>query len=171
MNPTVIKNILSGENFARIVDYFKNNEDLKNQQPDNKFGRRTLSNNSHPILTEYSEILLPIAKMVFNDDSMVPSYSLFAEYSEKEISLFHHKDTNACTYTIDLVLYQDEPWGLWVENKEYILNPNEALLFMGEDQEHWRETVYNNTNKIALVFFHYVRPDHWWIGNPNWIRP
>jgi hypothetical protein len=35
-------------------------------------------------------------------------------------------------------------------------------MFMGEKYEHWRETKYNNYDKIGVVFFHYVEPDHWY---------
>lgn len=167
MDPIVLKNVLDKNDFLRLHNYFNNNQAL-DDMPIDEFGRRLLSDKDHPILKEYSQKLLPLVRDYFNDQSILPSFSLFSEYSDKEISLFHHKDKNACTYTADLVLYQKEPWGIWVNNIEYILNPNEALLFMGEDQEHWRETISDNTDKIGLAFFHYVRPDHWWYGNANW---
>jgi hypothetical protein len=34
-------------------------------------------------------------------------------------------------------------------------------MFMGEKYEHWRDTKVNNYDKIGVVFFHYVEPDHW----------
>ena len=88
--------------------------------------------------------------------------SIDAEYSDEVISLHKHKDANACTYTLDLVLYQGDTWALYVDGRPYRANPNEAILFMGEEYEHWRETLYNNTGRIGVVFFHYVEPDHWY---------
>lgn len=169
MEPVLLKNVLPEADFQRLSSYCRN-IDKTNIEPD-QFGRRLFSDKDHLILKEYSQMFLPIAREHFNDSSIVPSFSLLSEYSENEISLFHHKDKNACTFNVDLVLYQDEPWGIWVEGREYILYPNEALLFLGEEQEHWREPISNNTNKIALAFFHYIKPNHWWLGNPNWTIP
>lgn len=157
----IIKNILSQTNFDKVSTYFKNNKMLDLINFD-EFGRKLIGDQQESILKEYSAMLLPQAKEYFGSQTMIPSYSLFAEYSDKIISLHKHKDANACTYTIDLVLYQNSPWGIFVNGKEFLLNPNEALLFMGEENEHWRETRINNTDRIGVIFFHYVEPDHWY---------
>ena len=41
---------------------------------------------------------------------------------------------------------------------------NKGIMFKGEEYEHWRETLYNNTGKIGVVYFHYVELDHWWFS-------
>lgn len=157
----IIKNVLSPENFDRICEYFKNHELLTRIGTD-EFGRKLLGDGSESILKEYSNILLPKVREFFGTDTALPSYSLFAEYSSDTISLHRHKDANACTYTLDLVLYQNEPWGIFVDGVEFLAEPNEAVMFMGEKYEHWRDTKINNYDKIGVVFFHYVEPDHWW---------
>lgn len=157
----IIKNALSPEDFDRICEYFKNHELLSRIGTD-EFGRKLLGDGSESILKEYSDILLPKIREFFGTETAMSSYSLFAEYSSDTISLHRHKDANACTYTLDLVLYQDDPWGIFVDGIEFLAEPNEAVMFMGEKYEHWRETVYNNTNRIGVIFFHYVEPDHWW---------
>ena len=156
----LISNVLSNEDFNRLQLHFKGHTAFDNILLD-EFGRKLLGENTESILTEFSNILLPIAKEVFNSDTLRPSNSLFAEYSGDTISLHKHTDANACTYTRDLVLYQDSPWGLWVNGVEYLANENEAICFMGETSEHWRDTITNNKNKIGAAFFHYVEPDHW----------
>lgn len=160
MNPKVVSNVLEDKDFIVLRDYFVNRMNSIRGSFD-EFGRSTLGESSDPILSEYSNKLLPLAQSFFSP-TLKPSYALFAEYSNSNVSLHKHKDANACTYTIDLVLYQDIPWGLWVEGKEYLANENEAILFWGEDQLHWREPVKNNRNILGVVFFHYVEPDHWW---------
>lgn len=165
----LIKNVLNHNDFERLSTYFKNHPWLMQTGVD-EFGRKMIGDKSDPILKEFSQILLPKVKEYFGSETMLPSYSLFAEYSDKTISLHKHKDANACTYTLDLVLYQNSPWDLYVDGKSYSANPNEAILFMGEEYEHWRETIYNNTEKFGVIF-HYVEPDHWYFTKgPDYIK-
>jgi hypothetical protein len=155
----LISNVLSDLDFVKLQSHFKQKMSDSTVNFD-EFGRRNVSSISEPILLEYSELLLPKVREFFSE-TLVPSYSLFVEYSNTEISLYKHKDANACTYTLDLVLYQNRPWGLWVEGEEFLAKENEAIMFWGEDQEHWRETVKDNDNVVGVAFFHYVEPDHW----------
>ena len=102
-----------------------------------------------------------LARKIFKEDNIKSSYSVYCKYFGKA-SMNMHKDDNACTYTIDLCIRQTEPWGLWVEDKEFILNPNEALCYMGNDQTHGRYPKdLGPDGSVELVFFHYVQPDHW----------
>ena len=157
----IIKNVLEPYHFDRLRMHFKDNPVLDSMNTD-EFGRKLIGEHIEPVLKEYSEILLPKVREYFRTETCLPSYSLFAEYSDETISLSKHKDANACTYTLDLTLYQVDPWALYVDNKAYIANPNEAIMFMGEKYEHWRDTLYTNSGKIGVVFFHYVEPNHWW---------
>jgi hypothetical protein len=62
-----------------------------------------------------------------------------------------------------MCVYQKHPWELWVEGKPYALHPNQALAYYGNDQEHWREAFPEpETNHVAMIFFHFAEPDHWW---------
>jgi hypothetical protein len=162
----LIKNVLSPYDFDRLRMHFKDNPVLDSMSTD-VFGRKILGDQAEPILQEFSELLLPKVREYFGTKTCVTSYTLFAEYSDETISLEKHRDVNACTYTLDLVLYQGDPWALFIDGKAYTANPNEAIMFMGEEYEHWRETLYNNTGKIGVVFFHYVEPDHWFITEPK----
>lgn len=118
---------------------------------------------THPIIDHYSRMLLPLAREVFESDTLLPSYSLFSQYEGNNAFLQHHKDDNACTYTIDWCVYQTEPWDLYVDDKGYTLQENQALAYYGNDQEHWRNEFPNPANQqVAMIFFHYVEPDHWW---------
>lgn len=111
--------------------------------------------------SKFSNLLLPLAREIFNDDTILPSYTLWARYLGAGGFLERHKDNNACTYTIDYCVNQFDPWPLVVEGEEFVLETNQALCFMGEDQEHWR-TEWKPGNVVDMMFFHYVRPDHWW---------
>ena len=50
-----------------------------------------------------------------------------------------------------------------VPNTFYPLQENEALFYYGNDQDHWRPEFPNpDSQNVALIFFHYVEPDHWY---------
>ena len=167
MIPEIKNNVFSKEDFNTLRNTLKEKVITEGGQYDD-FGRKLFS---PQIVNEYAEKLVPIAREFFKSDTLLHSYSLFSEYSNKNISLPKHKDVNACTYTIDLVVYQDKPWGIWIEGKEYLLNENDAVLFWGTEQDHWRETIENNESTVAVVFFHYVEPDHWWFTKgPDYIH-
>jgi hypothetical protein len=85
-----------------------------------------------------------------------------------DICLEKHKDVAACTYSLDLCVYQITPWDLYVEGVPYTLQENQALLYYGEAQRHWREDFPNPKNNIVCnVFFFYVEPNHWSIVEPK----
>lgn len=111
--------------------------------------------------SKFSLMLLPLARQVFGSDTLLPSYALWARYMGAGGYLERHKDSNACTYTIDYCLNQFEPWPLIVEDVSFTLHPNQALAFRGEDLLHWRPT-WKPGNIVEMLFFHYVEPDHWW---------
>jgi hypothetical protein len=160
--PAILKNLFSPEDFKIIRDYLFNRPKTKNEFDEN-FQRYRFTD---PVIDEYAIKLIPIAKKIFDSNSLLPSYSLFAQYEGNSPSLYRHKDNNACTYTIDMCLYQSEPWALWVSHNsidtEYILKENEALAYYGNDQEHWRNKFPNPNNQhVAMIFFHFVESDHW----------
>lgn len=150
----------SSEGHLEIKEHFLNNPLLKEKDFDG-FGRKVLDYVEEPLINTLHHKLLERARQLFDSSTLLPSYSLFADYSHDEISLFKHRDNNACTYTIDYCVYANEPWGLWVEGQEFVSKDNNAVMFYGEDQEHWRDTRVGK-NKIGMMFFHYVEPDHWY---------
>jgi hypothetical protein len=166
----VIKNILTDKEFLYLKNHFINHELMGSIGYDDH-GRKLIHSSSDQVLVEYSNKLLPLVKDFFEDQEIEPTYSMYAEYSDKTIDLHKHKDLNACQYTVDLVIHQTSPWSLWIEGFEYSLSENEAVLFCGEDQLHWRETVEDNSDVIGVVFFHYVSKDHWWFEHgPEYVE-
>ena len=160
--PLIINNLLDSEDYLRLIESLK---DPKSFGFDPGFSRYCIADNSLPILGELANKLTEIARKVFNSKELLPTYTLFAHYEgqDPEPSLYKHKDDNACTYTLDMCVYQNKPWDLWVEDKNYCLYPNEALAYYGNDQLHWREKFPNpETNHVAMIFFHFAEPDHWY---------
>lgn len=160
--PTLINNLLSNEDYIRLLDSLKN---PKSFAFDPGFARYNIGDGGLPILGELADKLTKTARQVFDSQTLMPTYTLFAHYEGQNPapSLYKHKDDNACTYTIDMCVYQNEPWDLWVEETSYTLYPNQALAYYGNDQMHWREEFPNpETNHVAMIFFHFAEPDHWY---------
>jgi hypothetical protein len=126
-------------------------------------GRHLLSDSNCPALAESMNRLVPAARALFESETLVPTYALFARYQGLEANLPRHKDSNACTYTIDLCLEQQTPWDIWVIDQPYTLLEGQSLAFYGTVQEHWRGPFPDPaTNHVSMVFYHFVEPDHWW---------
>jgi hypothetical protein len=167
-NPMVVSPVFSNEDFSLLKTTMLNAPKTP-EVYDEGFGRYHVWD---PILTDFTQKALVVAKEVFESDTLVPSYTLFSHYQGEKANLLRHKDDNACTYTIDMCVYQDTPWDLWVDGAPYTLLENQALAYYGNDQEHWREEFPNpDSNYVAMVFFHFVEPDHWWVTKgPEWIH-
>lgn len=163
MDPVVLDNALPDDLRAALLNDVQTIVRNRDYSSDTGFGR-IISNSSR--LDMYSRYFLPIVRRLYDCDDLMPSYNVWAQYSGVKANLKRHKDKNACTYTVDYCLSQHEPWGLFVEGREYVLEENQALVFMGEEQEHWRPA-FPLGNRVEMVFFHYVRPDHWFFnGGP-----
>lgn len=160
-DPKIVSNILPDEDFFVLKKYLFELDKSNLNQP--SFGRFAADHNQEPILWEYTQKILPAARKAFGSDTLLPSYTLFCHYEGPGANLYKHKDDNACTYTLDMHVYYNENWDLWVENKAYSIPENGAAAFFGEEQEHWREQFPSpESNYLGAVFFHFVEPDHWW---------
>ena len=159
----VEKNIFEKEYFNYIKNYFYNHEVVK-QDKYHFYGSKRIDSFSDPVLKEALEVLKDKAKELFISDTLVPTYAVFSEYSGKQAYLDKHLDRGPCTYTVDLCLYQETPWPIFVEGEEYNFYDNEALIFYANDQYHWRPEFPNpDINKVGIILFHYVEPDHKWL--------
>lgn len=161
-SPQKINDIFNDIEYKKFKSLFPI-EKVKNSSFDEGFSRYCIGDNELPDLMKAAESLVPMARQIFESETLLPTYSLFAHYEGSNANLFKHVDANACTYIIDMCVYQNYAWDLWVENKPYTLYPNEALAYYGNDQMHWREEFpMKDKNFVAMVFFHFAEPDHWW---------
>jgi len=169
--PLLINSLLNAEDYTRLLESLDN---PKSFGFDPGFSRYCIGDGGLPILAELANKLTETAREVFNSEALMPTYTLFAHYegNSPSPSLYKHKDDNACTYTIDMCVYQKEPWDLFVEDKPYTLYQNQALAYYGNEQTHWREEFPNpENNYVAMIFFHFAEPDHWWfIKGPGYIE-
>lgn len=115
----------------------------------------------YPILEDAAKTLLPKARNIFGED-IQSSYTLWVSYKGFRANLPHHIDDNACTFTIDMCMSYKTQWPIYVEGKELILEPNQAAVYYGEDQYHWRNKFPDPAkNEVEMIFFHFTKPEHW----------
>ena len=170
-DPHIEKNVLEQEYFEYIKDYFYNHEILK-QDKYHYYGSKRVDSFNDKILKEVLDKLTDKAKRIFESDTLMPTYGIFSEYSGSTPYLNKHLDSGPCTYTIDLSLYQNTEWPLFIEDRSYSWSDNEAIFFYPNEQLHWKEEFPDKeNNKVGLLFLHYVEPDHPWWSIPEAMRP
>ena len=161
----LIDEVFSEDEFAILLTQLSSIEDSMALPYDRWFGRFGLNSTDRrcpELLSNYHDKLLPLARKLFSP-TLEPSYCLWASYRGYRAQLPKHIDDNACTYTIDLCLSHVAPWSIYIEGKELIPYPNQAVVYYGEDQYHWREAFTEpNKNRVDMIFFHFVEPQHWW---------
>jgi hypothetical protein len=85
---------------------------------------------------------------------LYPTYSFTRIYWNGSW-LHHHRDRLGCEYSVSICIDSDpEPWGIWVEGTEILLNPGDLIIYKGCEAEHWREK-YEGIRTIQ-TFLHYV---------------
>ena len=93
------------------------------------------------------------------EETVLPTYSYSRIYYNGNI-LERHRDRDACEISLTLHLGGDEPWPIFIktpknEDKSVILEPGDAMMYLGKSAEHWREEYTGE--KYGQVFFHYVK--------------
>lgn len=116
-------------------------------------------------LAKFNELLEPLAKEVFGDDSLKATYSILLSYNSKSHLVGHH-DTNANIYTINYCVKSNVVWPIWFGSDEERIGINipegEALAFMGCDDFHYREKTDQEDADLVLVMFHFCPSNHWY---------
>lgn len=158
-NPTIVTDLFPGDQRASLLETCDYLYKFRGSY-DPGFGRITSGDD---LLVPYLHSATLVARDVFGEPDLLPTYALWAKYDVPQSNLGKHKDDNACTYTLDYCVRQREPWDVYVEGVPYTLQEGEALAFLGEDQEHWRPD-FTKGNVVEMIFFHFVKPDHWYFN-------
>ena len=82
---------------------------------------------------------------------LIPTYSYARIYKHGDI-LHKHKDRPSCEISTTIHL-GGNPWSIFIEGTEVLLDVGDMLVYSGCELEHWREPFEGNT--CAQVFLHY----------------
>lgn len=118
-------------------------------------------------LHKFNELLEPLAKEVFGDDTLKATYSILLTYN-KDSHLVGHHDTNANIYTINYAVKSNVVWPIWFgDDDERVgldIPEGEALAFMGCDDFHYRERTDQEDADLVMVMFHFCPANHWYFS-------
>ena len=160
----VIKNAISYELANFIFNYFLLKRDATAYMYQNNitydngmFGTwsdqqvpNTYSHYADPVMETLLMKVLPVMKEETGLE-LVPTYSYARLYKKGDI-LKRHKDRPSCEISTTLNLGGD-PWSIFMEGVEVLLNVGDMLVYSGCELEHWREPFQGNV--CGQVFLHY----------------
>jgi hypothetical protein len=151
--PVVINNIFSNEEIKSILDSIKSFplDKIRVQ----KWGGQGILDDIK-ITDEIKDKVESVATRHIGEEMILENFSI-ARYSPEygyEVKLFPHYDTRPVEmFVLDVQLKTNEDWGIVVEGKQYNINDNDALLFSGTQQMHWRERkTLSKESEIYMLF-------------------
>ena len=158
LNNFIIKDVLTKE----YVDYiYKLVEETptENQQVVKNLGH-TVYHYHGEFDQNFKNHILSKIQPFFTETLLISEMS-FSRYSHKSgyvPKLFPHYDGfSESRITFDIQLKSNIDWPLVVEGKEFLLNNNEALVFSGTDQIHWRKNIDLPENVVIDMFFVHLK--------------
>lgn len=153
MEPVLIHGVYDEKRLSVITEYFRGlvaNVGIRTDQ------RTMFDSVNNRILQMLGQELLPLARQVFQCENLLSTKTTFAHYEGHQGVLGRHVDLNPNVKLIDVCIYEDVPWGIVVEGKEYIFPINSAVAFHSGKLEHWRNPnpdLENNKTGVLLAYF------------------
>lgn len=153
--PILVDNIFTSEQISDIYNQIKVADDSRTQIKTfagHKVWQRRFGKSIEQRIRDIAKEATGLS-MRLNGDYSFTRYS--PEYGY-ECKLFPHYDTrNSQRLTIDIQLDFDEEWKVIVEEESFLLKYNQALIFLGTQQIHWREKKKLQKNsKIDMLLSH-----------------
>ena len=73
-----------------------------------------------------------------------------------------HLDDQGCQVVFDYQIESNKKWDLVVEGESIGLNDNDAVVFEGDKDVHWRNPVLFKSNEyVSMLNFNAIHKDHW----------
>jgi len=121
-----------------------------------------------PILSMMTDKMIQLCEV-----ELIPSY-YYARIYLKGADMNGHVDRPACQYSCTVNLGQSEQYPIYILDKhtdkytEALLEPGDALIYMGCEQRHFRKIFYGDW--YSQLFLHWVdetRPECFWDTKPS----
>ena len=151
----VIKNFISIDEKNLLHDYTR----IRHRTND-EFFNGSLSN--HPDTSIYGDpvmeaLLVNKLKLMEKNTGLelLPTYAYWRMYTWGA-NLKKHKDRESCeiSVTVSIGSSDDKPWPIYINDKPVILNNGDALIYLGIEDTHHRNTL--DSDYHSQVFLHYV---------------
>jgi len=115
---------------------------------------------------DIEEYCLQKAKEIFNDNTLKKTYFFATRYQRRDCCVPHlweHVDQNGTQTTIDITIENTAGWGISVEGLEFEQNPNDAVVFCGQQHTHSRPPYPTKDldKYVTVLFLHFTQPNHW----------
>jgi hypothetical protein len=157
-----VKEII-GEELIHIATQYALLDEVTNFSPESKDAQVEGSHSRYGDLLMESILMALHPKMEYVTGlKLIPTYSYYRVYRPGN-ELKPHTDRPACEISTTVSFgrnYQDAndyKWGMFIEDKEIVLEPGDAIVYKGCDVKHWREKFSAPQFSYHVQgFFHYV---------------
>tara|TARA_B100002019_G_scaffold284688_1_gene292685 strand:+ start:1535 stop:2116 length:582 start_codon:yes stop_codon:yes gene_type:complete len=156
-NYSVIKGFIDPSEAKKLSDEFRVFSIKQKLSGDNQVPKSRSLRNHLPFLDILCQRCSEVSAAI--GESVLPTYT-HARIYEKGSILKRHDDRDACEISLSVHLDGDQEWPFWIETPDgkeakVILNPGDAIIYLGIKAEHWREKYKGEW--YTQVFLHYVR--------------
>ena len=163
----LLKKYIYEELKNRELVYFntKINVDTNKSIVQEHTGRLIMHFNLHKIPEQIYQTVYDYALSI--NTECVPYSFIFSRYSKDYgiPKLLPHIDNANTDFTIDYQLQSNINWNINIENEQFLLKDNDALIFASSDLTHWRDQkIFEDKDYLDIVFFHFVNKDKKMIG-------
>jgi hypothetical protein len=151
----IIKNIFTKEEMDLIYDHINNASD-ENLFFHPELGYKayhcgmpqSIQDKALSVAQQYSDLPLKLTEV---------SAARYANGYINPPNLYPHVDLfEAPRFTFDIQLKSTRNWPIVVEGKEFVLRDNEAIIFSGTNQLHWRtKTTFKDDDIVDMLFCHF----------------
>jgi hypothetical protein len=148
----ICDNILSNEDIDRVYTLMSEKEhSFIQQHTGQKIWSSILSDD---ILVKIGKAANSFSPAELNLDEIeysVVRYSMKNGFTPQLFPHYDNRDSQRVTFNIKLG--ENFKWGIVVENKTYHLNPGQAIIFSGTQQQHWREKIeVKEDDYVDMIF-------------------
>jgi len=155
-NYIAIPRFITPEKSTSLAKEFKTFCEENNIWGDDQVSKSSAYYNYLPFLEILCEKTLEVSTIL--EEKVLPTYSYARVYNRGSI-LKSHVDRNECEISLTVHLDGDLPWKFYItkpndEVSSVILNPGDALMYLGNSAIHWRNEYQGEW--YAQTFFHYV---------------
>lgn len=156
-NYLIIPNFISPYKCNKLKEEFKQFSEINNLSGDEQSPNSQCFYNYLSFLELLCEKTPEISNIL--GETVLPTYSYSRIYKNGS-TLKPHVDRESCEISLTLHLGGDNSWPIYIKSPNdddicIILNPGDAIMYLGCDAIHWREKYEGD--EYVQVFLHYVR--------------